>query len=96
MTGTTITVKLSRPYTLAGKEAETISFREPKLADLLDVERVAIATGTKGNHGMTVLMIAQLSGATQPEIAAFSLSDYVACDRAISPFMKTVGEAGGD
>lgn len=86
-----IEVKLSKPYTLAGKPADAISFREPKLGDLIVVENVA---KDGGPHGMTALMMAQLSGATQPEISEFSLSDYAACDRALRPFM-TVAEQGG-
>ncbi|HEV2504391.1 MAG TPA: phage tail assembly protein [Mesorhizobium sp.] len=88
-----IEVKLSKPYTLAGKSGDTISFREPKLGDLIVVENV-VKDG--GSHGMTAVMMAQLSGATQPEIAEFSLADYAACDRALRPFMMVAEQGGGD
>lgn len=86
----TIEVKLSKTYTLAGKETDTISFREPTVGDLIVVESIA-----SGQHAMTALMMAQLSGATQPEIAAFALPDYAACDRAMRPFLQ-VAQKGGD
>lgn len=89
----TIDVKLSRPYKLAGKDTAAISFREPKVADLLVIEN-AVRDG--GQHTMTTLMMAQLSGATQPEIAEFSLHDYAACDRAMRPFMQFAEKGGGD
>lgn len=95
MTDTAIVAKLSRSYTVAGNEADSISFRVPKLADLLDVERAAIVAGIQGSHGMTALMIAQLSDATMSEIGEFSMADYATCDRAISPFMKTAEGGGG-
>lgn len=88
----TIEVKLSKSYTLAGKQADTISFREPTVGDLIVVENI-VKDG--GQHAMTALMMAQLSGATQPEIAAFALPDYAACDRAMRPFMQ-VAQRGGD
>lgn len=88
-----IEVKLSRSYKLAGKETDTISFREPKVADLITVENVA---GNGGQHAMTTLMMAQLSGATQPEISEFGLADYSACDRALRPFMTVAERGGGD
>lgn len=89
----TVEVKLSKTYTLAGKASDTISFREPKVADLIVVENTA---GSGGHHAMTALMMAQLSGATQPEIAELSLADYAECDRAMGPFMKVAGKGGGD
>lgn len=89
----TIDVELSRPYKLAGKDTAVISFREPKVADLLVIEN-AVRDG--GQHTMTTLMMAQLSGATQPEIAEFSLSDYAACDRAMRPFMRFAEGGGAD
>lgn len=87
----TIVVKLSKSYTIAGKAADTIEFREPKVADLIVVESVG---KDAGQHGITALMMAQLSGATQPEIAEFALADYAACDREMRPFL-TVAEKGG-
>jgi len=89
----TIEVKLGRFYTLAGKSSDTITFREPKVADLLVVENVAKDAGPQA---MTVLMMAQLSGATQPEIGEFALPDYAACDRALRPFMRVAEKGGGD
>lgn len=89
----TIEVKLSKPYKLAGKDTDTISFREPKLADLIVIENV-VKDG--GPHGMTAVMMAQLSGATQPEIAEFSLADYAACDKALRPFTTVAAQGGGD
>jgi hypothetical protein len=89
----TIEVKLSKSYKLAGKDTDTISFREPKLADLIVIENV-VKDG--GQHGMTAVMMAQLSGATQPEIAEFSLADYTACDKAMRPFMPAAEQGGGD
>ena len=88
-----IEVKLSRSYKLAGKETDTISFREPKVADLIVIENVA---KEGGQHAMTALMMAQLSGATQPEIAEFSLPDYAECDKALRPFMTVAEQGGGD
>lgn len=88
-----IEVKLSKSYTLAGKAADTINFREPKLADLIVIENV-VKDG--GPHGMTAAMMAQLSGATQPEIAEFSLADYSACDKALRPFTTVAEQGGGD
>ncbi|CAM5577462.1 hypothetical protein MAUB1S_09716 [Mycolicibacterium aubagnense] len=88
-----IEVKLSKPYSLAGRSIDKISFREPKLGDLIVVENV-VKDG--GSHGMTAVMMAQLSGATQPEIAEFSLADYAACDRALRPFMMVAEQGGGD
>ena len=41
-------------------------------------------------------MMAQLSGATQPEIAEFSLADYAACDKALRPFTTVAEQGGGD
>lgn len=90
---TTIEVKLSRAYKLAGKDSDTITFREPKLGDLIIIESV-VKDG--GPHGMTAVMMAQLSGATQPEIADFSLPDYVKCDRALRPFTTVAEKGGGD
>ena len=46
----TIVVKLSKAYKLAGRDADTIRFREPKLADLIVIENV-VKDG--GPHGMT-------------------------------------------
>lgn len=89
----TITVKLSQSYKLAGKETDTIVFREPKVADLIVVENVA---KNGGQHAMTVLMMAQLSGATQPEIAEFGLADYAECDREMRPFLTVAEQGGGD
>lgn len=89
----TIEVKLSRPYKLAGKETDTISFREPKVADLITIENIV---GEGGQHSMTTLMMAILSGAQQSEIGEFSLPDYAACDRALRPFMKVAESGGGD
>jgi hypothetical protein len=88
----TVEVKLSKSYKLAGKETDMISFREPKLADLIVVENV-VKDG--GPHGVTAVMMAQLSGATQPEIAEFSLADYTACDKALRPFMIDADQGGG-
>jgi hypothetical protein len=88
-----IEVKLSRAYKLGGKETDKISFREPKLADLITVE--SVADGDKP-HAMTAIMMAQLSGATQPEISEFSLADYAACDKAMRPFMVIADQGGGD
>jgi hypothetical protein len=84
-------VKLSKSYTIGGVETDKITFREPKLADLLVIESI---DKDAGPHTSTALMIAQLSGATQPEIAQFSFTDYAACDRALRPFL-TVAEQGG-
>jgi hypothetical protein len=92
MTGN-IEVKLSKSYKLAGKDTDTISFREPKLADLITVEAVADAGRP---HAMTAVMMAQLSGATQPEISEFSFADYAACDKALRPFMVIAEQGGGD
>ena len=89
----TIEVKLSRSYKLEGKDTDTISFRAPKVADLIVVESVG---RDGGQHAMTALMMAQLSGATQPEIAEFALADYAACDRAMRPFMVIAERGGGD
>lgn len=89
----TITVKLSKIYTLGGKETDTIVFREPKVADLIVVENVA---KSGGQHAMTAIMMAQLSGATQPEIAEFGLADYAACDREMRPFLTVAEQGGGD
>lgn len=88
-----IEVKLSRAYKLVGKETDTISFREPKLADLIVLENV---DKDAGPHGSTALMMAQLSGATQPEIAEMSFPDYAKCDRALRPFMTVAERGGGD
>lgn len=88
-----IEVKLSKPYKLAGKETDTISFREPKVADLIVIENIA---RDGGQHAMTALMMAQLSGATQPEISEFALADYAACDRALRPFLTVAEQGGGD
>jgi hypothetical protein len=88
-----IEVKLSKPYRLAGTETDRIGFREPKLADLITVESVA---RDGGPHAMTAIMMAQLSGATQPEIGEFSLADYAACDKALRPFMTVAEQGGGD
>lgn len=89
----TIEVKLSRAYKLVGKDSETITFREPKLADLIVIENVDKDAGA---HGSTAIMMAQLSGATQPEIAELSLPDYAKCDRALRPFMTVAETGGGD
>lgn len=89
----TIEVKLARSYKLAGKETGTISFREPKLGDLVMIENV---DRDAGPHGSTALMMAQLSGATQPEIAELSFADYAECDRALRPFMIVAEKGGGD
>jgi hypothetical protein len=86
-------VKLSRSYKLGGKDTNTISFREPKVGDLIAIENV---TKDSGQHQMTVLMMAQLSGATQPELSELSLPDYAACDRALRPFLKVADEGGGE
>lgn len=87
-----IVVKLSRTYKLAGKDADTISFREPKLADLIAIENVG---RDAGQHGTAALLMAQLSGSTQPEIADLSLPDYAKCDKALRPF-TVIAEGGGD
>ena len=86
-------VKLSRSYTLAGKESDTITFREPKVADLIKVENVG---DNGGQHTITVLMMAELSGAAQAEISEMSLADYAACDRALRPFLTVAEQGGGD
>ena len=86
-----IEIRLSRSYTLGGKETDRITFREPKLADLLVIESV---TADGGPHAATAVMMAQLSGATQPEISELSLPDYAACDRALRPFLVFPGEGG--
>ena len=88
-----IEVKLSKSYALAGKQTDTISFREPSVGDLIVVENAA---KDGGQHTVTTLMMAQLSGASQPEIAAFSLPDYAACDRALGPFLNVANKGGGD
>jgi hypothetical protein len=86
-------VKLSRAYKLGGKDTDAIAFREPKVGDLIAIENVA---KDSGQHHMTVLMMAQLSGATQPELSELSLPDYAACDRALRPFLKVADEGGGE
>lgn len=88
----TIEVKLSRSYTLAGKPSDKITFREPKVGDLIVIENI-VKDG--GQHAMTALMMAQLSGSTQPEISEFALADYAACDRALQPFLSMAKEDGG-
>lgn len=88
---TPITVTLSRPYKLAGKDTDTISFREPKLADLIVIENVG---KDAGQHGAAALLMAQLSGSTQPEIAEMCLADYAKCDVALRPFTR-IAEGGG-
>jgi hypothetical protein len=88
-----IEVKLSKAYKLGGKETNTISFREPKVADLITIENIA---RDGGQHAVTTLMMAVLSGAQQSEIGEFSLPDYAACDRALRPFTKVADEGGGD
>lgn len=87
-----VTVQLSKTYKLAGKDADSITFREPKVADLITIETVA---PNGGQHAVSTLLMAQLSGATQSELAEFSLPDYAACDRAMRPFTQ-VAERGGD
>ncbi|WP_029074418.1 phage tail assembly protein [Kaistia adipata] len=87
-----IEVKFSRTYKLAGKDADSLSFREPKLADLIAIENVG---RDAGQHGAAALLMAQLSGATQPEIAELSLPDYAKCDKALRPF-TVIAEGGGD
>ncbi|UWF67375.1 MULTISPECIES: phage tail assembly protein [unclassified Brucella] len=79
-----VKVKLSTTYKLAGVETDEITIREPKVADLITVERVA---NGGGNNAVLTLMIAQLSGATQPEIAQFSISDYKRCSKIVTPFL---------
>mgnify|MGYP001078786209 CR=1 FL=1 len=83
---------LSRSYKLAGKDVSAITFREPKLADLIAIENIA---RDAGQHGTAALLMAQLSGATQPEIAELSLPDYARCDKALRPF-TVIAEGGGD
>jgi hypothetical protein len=87
-----IEVSLSRSYKLAGNDAKAITFREPKLADLIVIENVG---KDAGQHGTAALLMAQLSGATQPEIAELSLPDYAKCDKALRPF-TVIAEGGGD
>ena len=88
-----IEVTLSKPIPLAGKVADKITFREPNVGDLIVIESVG---KDGGQHAMTALMMAQLSGATQPEIAQMSIPDYAACDRALRPFLAVAAEGGGD
>jgi len=87
-----IEVKLSRSYKLAGKDTDTIAFREPKLADLIVIENVG---KDAGQHGAAALLMAQLSGSTQPEISELALPDYAKCDKALRPF-TVIAEGGGD
>ncbi|MGU3398699.1 phage tail assembly protein [Brucellaceae bacterium D45D] len=89
----TQTIKLSKAYKLGGTNAEEITIREPKLADLIVVENIA---KNGGNNATMALMIAQLSGATQPEIAEFTLADYHRCARVVSPFLDQASPAGDD
>lgn len=79
-----VKVKLSTTYKLAGVETDEITIREPKVADLITVESVAKGGG---NNAVLTLMIAQLSGATQPEIAQFSIGDYKRCSKIVTPFL---------
>ncbi|ASV85491.1 mu-like prophage FluMu gp41 family protein [Ochrobactrum quorumnocens] len=85
------TLQLSKPYTLAGKETDKLSFREPVLGDLVRVETAAKGTG---DNGYTAVMIAQLSGATVPEVHALSLTDYRKCAEAMRPFLNTESSDG--
>ena len=86
-------VKLSKPYKLAGVETDEITIREPKVADMIIVENVAKGGG---NNAVMALLIAQLSGATQPEVAEFSLPDYQACSKIVAPFLTQASPAGDD
>lgn len=87
------TLKLSKTYTLGGKDVDEITFREPVLGDLIRVETAAKGAG---DNGYTAVMIAQLSGATVPEVHALSLPDYRKCAEAMRPFLNTGSEDGDD
>lgn len=89
----TQTIKLSKGYKLGGNIAEEITIREPKLSDMIIVENVAKGAG---NNAVMALMIAQLSGATQPEVVEFSLADYQKCAKVVSPFLTQASPAGDD
>ncbi|KAB2788124.1 phage tail assembly protein [Brucella anthropi] len=89
----TQTIKLSKAYKLGGTNAEEITIREPKLADLIVVENIAKGGG---NNAVMALMIAQLSGATQPEVTELSLADYQKCAKVVSPFLNQASPAGDD
>lgn len=89
----TQTIKLSKAYKLGGANVDEITIREPKLADLIVVENVANGSG---NNAVMALMIAQLSGATQPEVSEFSLADYQKCAKVVTPFLNQVSSAGDD
>lgn len=86
-----VTVSLSAPVHIAGKHADKITFREPKVADLIAVENL----GSSGQHALTVTMMAMLSGATEAEIRELSVKDYAACDRALRPFLLVDSQDGG-
>lgn len=87
------TIKLSKAYKLGGTNIEEITIREPKLADLIVVENIAKGGG---NNAVMALMIAQLSGATQPEVTELSLPDYQKCAKVVSPFLNQASPAGDD
>lgn len=89
----TKTIKLSKAYKLGGTDTEEITIREPKLSDMIVVENVAKGAG---NNAVMALMIAQLSGATQPEVVEFSLTDYQKCAKVVSPFLTQDSPAGDD
>lgn len=86
-------VKLSKAYKLGGVNTDEITIREPKLADMIIVENVSKGGG---NNAVMAVLIAQLSGATQPEVAEFSIPDYQACSKVVAPFLTQASPAGDD
>lgn len=74
-------IPLSKTYKLGGADVKEITIREPKLEDLIVIENIAKGAG---NNAVMALMIAQLSGATQPEVTQLSLPDYQKCAKVVS------------
>ena len=89
----TKTIKLAKTYKLGGTNTDEITIREPKLSDMIVVENVA---KDAGNNAVMALMIAQLSGATQPEVIELSMIDYKKCAKVVSPFLTQDSPAGDD